>query len=102
MQDCWLPWALRCIERYMGLFESGPAGGIPRRALLIMPFAFLGLVRLSSTPDEPDEEGGEVLLTLFSDSGERTGEARVKKLEKTDEEWRKNLAAAAFAVTRRG
>ena len=72
-----------------------------------MPFAFAGLVALSSTPEEPladasvDGSGGEVLLTLFSGSGERAGEARVKKLEKTEDEWRKDLPPAEFAVMRR-
>jgi peptide-methionine (R)-S-oxide reductase len=90
----------------MDLFQSKPASGVPRRALLLMPFAFAGLVAVSSTPEEPlpdaaeNGSGGELLLALFSNSGERTGDAYVKRLEKTEAQWRKDLSAPEFAVTR--
>jgi len=72
-----------------------------------MPFAFAGLMALSST-DEPalpdvavDGLGDHVTLTAFSDSGDAGEEVRVRRLQKTEEEWRRQLTAPEFAVTRR-
>ena len=90
----------------MELFEAKLPDGVSRRALLVMPFAFAGLVALSST-EEPtvpnvsvDGSGGEVVLIVFSDSGEPVEEIRVRKTEKTEKEWREQLSAPEFAVTR--
>lgn len=72
-----------------------------------MPFAFAGLVAVSSTEERPlpaadgNGSGAEVLLTLFTDSGERNGEVRVRKVVKSDAEWQKELTGPAFLVTRR-
>jgi len=88
------------------LFQTQPATGLPRRAFLIMPFAFFGLVALSEYDDPPlpdpaaNGSGDEITLLLFSDAGEPAGEARVKKIRKTEDEWRKQLSSAEFAVTR--
>ena len=71
-----------------------------------MPFAFFGLVALSEYDDPPlpdpaaNGSGDEITLLLFSDAGEPAGEARVKKIRKTEDEWRKQLSSAEFAVTR--
>jgi len=90
------------------MFESKLPSGLSRRALLIMPLAFGGLVALSEfdgdspLPDAAaDGNGEDILLKLFSDSGEPAGEARVKKIRKTEEEWRKQLSPAEFAVARK-
>jgi peptide-methionine (R)-S-oxide reductase len=46
------------------------------------------------------ESSGEVTVVLFSDSGERLRTARVPKVLKTEDEWRKQLSPGAFAITR--
>ena len=80
---------------------------IPRRVFLIMPFAFAGLVAVSSRKEHPladarqNGSGSEVQLMLFSDAGEATGAATVKKVVKTAAEWRRDLTPDEFAVTRR-
>jgi peptide-methionine (R)-S-oxide reductase len=80
---------------------------VTRRALLIMPVAFAGLVALSTRKDRPvpdasqDGAGGEVTLVLFSDRGERGATVRVHKVVKTSAQWKSELAAEDFAVTRR-
>jgi peptide-methionine (R)-S-oxide reductase len=89
------------------MFASQPSQGIPRRALLIMPFAFGGLAILSSRRSRlvPDARTGgtgpTVKLVLFSERGDRTGVAEVSRVVKTDAEWRKELNAEQYAVTRR-
>jgi peptide-methionine (R)-S-oxide reductase len=88
------------------MFEMKSRAGVSRRALLMMPFAFAGLVAVSSTDERPlpdagsDGTGPEVLLAVFSDDGTRTADIRVRKISKSDQEWRKQLAPAEFAVTR--
>lgn len=91
----------------MRLFETVPSDRLPRRAFLIMPFAFTGLVALSSRKESavPDAQlngsGAEVKLAMFSDKGERQGSATVKKIVKSDAEWRQQLSSEEYAVTRR-
>jgi peptide-methionine (R)-S-oxide reductase len=81
--------------------------GMTRRALLIMPAAFTGLVALSTRKDRPlpepgqDGAGAEVTLVLFDDRGERGATVRVRKVMKPDAQWKSELAAEEFAVTRR-
>src|SRR5271154_1320841 len=81
--------------------------GIPRRALLFMPFAFAGLVALSRHKETalPDAAAGgngdEVSLDLFSDAGQPQGAAQVRKVLKNDAEWRHQLAGEEYSVTRR-
>ena len=43
----------------------------------------------------------DVLIVEFSANGTRTGVSRVPKIVKTDAEWRKQLSALAYDVTRR-
>lgn len=72
-----------------------------------MPFAFAGLVALSSRKEHPladasqNGSGAEVRLMLFSDNGEATGPSTVNKLIRTEAEWRRALTPEEFAVTRR-
>ncbi|MGA7629975.1 MAG: peptide-methionine (R)-S-oxide reductase, partial [Terriglobales bacterium] len=42
-----------------------------------------------------------VTIVQFSDSGEKLGPARVKKLHKTDAEWKQQLTPLQFEVTRK-
>jgi peptide-methionine (R)-S-oxide reductase len=89
------------------LFETELPTGLSRRALLIVPFAFAGLVALSEVDDPPlpdaaaNGSGDEVTLVLFSDTGDRLSDTRVRKVHRTDDEWRKQLSSAEFAVTRK-
>jgi peptide-methionine (R)-S-oxide reductase len=46
------------------------------------------------------ESSGEVTVVQFSDSGERLKTARVPKVVRTEDEWRKQLSPGAFAITR--
>jgi peptide-methionine (R)-S-oxide reductase len=46
------------------------------------------------------ESPREVTVVQFSDSGERLKTARVPKVVKTEDEWRKQLSPGAFAITR--
>src|ERR1700693_2189630 len=79
-----------------------------RRALLITPFAFAGLVAISSRKgrDSGDsvsanDSNSEVVIVPFTDAGERLAPVTVKKLVRPDAEWRKLLDAEQYYVTRR-
>jgi peptide-methionine (R)-S-oxide reductase len=50
----------------------------------------------ASTPGVPED----VTVVQFSDSGERLGKVTVKKVIKTPDEWRKQLSANAYDITR--
>jgi len=71
-----------------------------------MPFAFVGLVAVSSRKDRPLPDASEngsgpaVGLVLFSNDGQKKGVVRVSKLVKTDDEWRASLLPEEYAVTR--
>jgi peptide-methionine (R)-S-oxide reductase len=71
-----------------------------------MPFAFAGLVAVSSRKEQPLPDaskagtGSEITLVMFSASGEREQAVRVRKIVKTDAEWREILSPEEFAVTR--
>lgn len=88
--------------RFQNLKSDGPT----RRAFLLMPFAFVGLVAVSSRKERPlpdaskEGSGSEITLVMFSDSGEREQVVRVRKIVKTDAEWREILSPEEFAVTR--
>jgi peptide-methionine (R)-S-oxide reductase len=87
-------------------FQTLKVEGPTRRAFLLMPFAFAGLVAVSSRkerhlPDAFEEgSGSEITLAVFSDSGERERVVRVRKIVKTEAEWREILSPEEFAVTR--
>jgi peptide-methionine (R)-S-oxide reductase len=49
---------------------------------------------------EAKTEPGEVTIVQFSDAGKRLDKVKIAKVVKTEEEWRKQLAPAAFEVTR--
>jgi len=91
----------------MEMFKSVDSWQVSRRAFLIMPFAFSGLVALSSRKERPLPDavqngiGPEVTLVIFSDGGERKATARVKKIVMSEAEWQSRLAAEEFYVTRR-
>src|SRR6202035_2495589 len=79
-----------------------------RRALLITPFAFAGLVAISSRKGIDSEDSvsandsdSEVVIVPFTDIGERLAPVTVKKLIRSDAQWRKVLDAEQYYVTRR-
>jgi peptide-methionine (R)-S-oxide reductase len=79
-----------------------------RRALWITPFAFAGLVAVSSRKGRRSEDkvsandsNAEVLVVPFTDQGERLAPVTVKKLVRPDAQWRKLLNAEQYYVTRR-
>jgi peptide-methionine (R)-S-oxide reductase len=90
------------------MFEALKDAITRRRALLITPFAFAGLVAISSRKGS-DSEGSvsasdsnsEVVIVPFTETGERLAPVTVKKLFRPDPEWRKILNAEQFYVTRR-
>src|SRR5947209_19557137 len=90
----------------MQLFQLN-SDRVPRRVFLIMPFAFAGLVAVSSRKEHalPDARqngsGSDVHLVVFSDRGEDKGVITVNKIMKTDEEWKRELSAEEYAVARR-
>jgi hypothetical protein len=78
-----------------------------RRALLITPFAFAGLVAISSRKESDSEDresvndsNSEVVIVPFTDMGERLAPVTEKKLVRPDGQWRKLLNAEQFYVTR--
>ena len=78
-----------------------------RRALWIAPFAFAGLVAISSRKHGDSEDnqpesvaGSEVTIVPFTDSGERLAPQRVPKVARSNGEWRKLLTAEQYYVTR--
>lgn len=78
-----------------------------RRALLITPFAFAGLVAISSRKGEDSRGEGaaaggdqEVTIAEFNDAGENLGPARVKKVIRSKADWLKQLSREQYYVTR--
>jgi peptide-methionine (R)-S-oxide reductase len=78
-----------------------------RRALLIVPFALAGVVVLATRKihDSDDtkpaaDSNEEVAIVEFNDAGEKLGTARVKKVARSNSEWRNQLSAEAYYVTR--
>src|SRR3954447_11069612 len=77
--------------------------GMPtRRALLITPFAFAGLMALSRHRERPlpdaraSGSGGRIKLVLFRDNGKERETVVVNKIEKTDAEWQRELSPEEF------
>jgi len=77
-----------------------------RRVLLITPLVFGGLLAAFYRRERPlpdarmDGKGAPVMLAIFSDNGKQEGIVRVQKIQKSDSEWRKELAPDEYAVTR--
>ncbi len=76
-----------------------------RRALVITPFAFAGIYALASHKGKTNESAPgaseDVDIIQFDDAGKRLGLARMKRVVKSDSEWRKLLTSEQYYVTRR-
>jgi hypothetical protein len=75
--------------------------------LLIAPFAFAGLVAISSrkggsseATDSANEANEEVTIVPFTDTSEKLDPARVQKVLRSNAAWRKSLTAEQYYVTR--
>jgi len=73
-----------------------------RRAFFITPVALAGLWALLSRGGESSSANEEVLIAEFSDSGEKRGLVRRRRVVHSDAEWKGLLSAEQFYVTRRG
>jgi len=88
-------------------FDPVQAVGVSRRAFFAMPFAFAGLIALVRSrerplPDPAANGGGPpITVVLFSDSGERLATVTIRKMIKNDAEWRRELSAEQYRITRR-
>ena len=94
------------------MFESAMeknerSGKLKRRAFLVSSASAVAglaiwslrkprLAEATSSKDTPQE----VTVVLFSDAGERLKTVRVPKVVKSEQEWRKQLTANAFDITR--
>src|SRR5947207_14443534 len=89
------------------MFEPFAAGRVPRRALLVAPVAFLGLLAVSKRQDRPlpdarrNGTGARMKIVLISDNGRQRETIEVNKTVKTDAEWQRELSPEEFAVTRK-
>jgi peptide-methionine (R)-S-oxide reductase len=63
-------------------------------------FTWLRSPRVSVANSNPSDGKGTVTVIQFSDSGQNLGPARVQKVHKTDVEWKQQLSALQFEVTR--
>jgi len=80
---------------------------VRRRAFLVtsasaLAAAILWSLRRPSLVQAKTAKGAseEVTIVEFSDSGERLKTAHVRKVVKTEDEWRKQLSRGVFAITR--
>jgi peptide-methionine (R)-S-oxide reductase len=78
-----------------------------RRALLITPFAFAGLVAISSRKGADSDDsaasadtGQDLTIVTFDDAGQKLGPTRVGKVVRSRSEWRKLLSTEQYYVTR--
>jgi peptide-methionine (R)-S-oxide reductase len=55
---------------------------------------------LSAAMPKSSDDKDTVTIVQFADSGEKVGPARVKKVHKTDAEWKQQLTPIQFEVTR--
>jgi len=60
----------------------------------------LEVAKANSSDDKNRDDKDPVTIIQFNDSGEKLGAAQVKKVRKTDAEWKKQLTPLQFEVTR--
>src|SRR3954464_3963359 len=87
--------------------STAPASSMQRRAFLATSLATLSglafwqwkkprVLQAATSSSAPTE----VSVVLFSDSGERLRRVRINKVVKTSDEWRQQLSANAYDITR--
>jgi peptide-methionine (R)-S-oxide reductase len=79
----------------MSIFSNS----LPRRSFLMSVAGAAGAYRLIAATDQP--RGGKVRLAEFDAKGAKTGVEEVSKVVKSDAEWKKQLNAEQFDVTRK-
>lgn len=72
-----------------------------RRAILIMPLAFGGIVALTSRKGSAPPPAEDVTILPFDDAGNPQPPVQRKTVVHTDGEWKKLLTSEQFYVTRR-
>ena len=89
------------------MFETVKEQLTRRRALLLTPLAFAGLMVLWARKNRDGEDsssvvgwGDEVTIVEFNDAGKNLGPASVKKVTHSSGEWHKQLSAEQYYVTR--
>jgi peptide-methionine (R)-S-oxide reductase len=88
------------------MFTEIQGRGVSRRALLFMPFAFVGLYAFGRRkprlmPDVARPGTGPLVpIAVFGDDGKPREVVMVNKIVKSDVEWQKELDADEYAVTR--
>jgi peptide-methionine (R)-S-oxide reductase len=82
-------------------------GESTRRALLIAPFALVGIAVLAARRTHGSDDSGsssgpneEVTIVEFNDAGQKLGLAHVGKVVHSSSEWHKQLSAEQYYVTR--
>ena len=91
------------------MFESNGEGEVNpgRRVFLAGAGAALGGAllwhwanRRTVVAGAAKSEPGEVTIVQFSDAGQRLSKAKIARVVKTEEEWRKQLPSGVFEITR--
>jgi peptide-methionine (R)-S-oxide reductase len=91
----------------VGLFSTTQSPETSRRAWIFMPFALAGLVALSFRKERPLPDakqsgaGARVKLVIFSNRQQPEGSVEIGKVAKSEAEWKRELSAQEFAVTRK-
>lgn len=72
-----------------------------RRAVLITPFAFAGLIAVTSRKGSTTPPAEDVAIVPFDDDGNAQAPVMRKRVIRSDAEWKRTLSAEQFYVTRR-
>lgn len=84
------------------MFESVKDEFSRRRVMWITPLAVVGLVAVYSRKGDSEQTlAGDVTIVQFNDHGQRQGPAQVKRVARSESEWRRVLTNDQFFVTRR-
>lgn len=89
------------------MFEALKEEFTRRQALLMTPFAVAGIAVLAlrngregEDSNSPGESNEQVTIVEFDNAGRKLGDARVRKVVHSSREWRQQLGAEQYYVTR--